>query len=118
VSRTLRVTTNSNASPAQPSATSGPSEIRPRVGFKPMMPHWLAGLRIEPPPSLACATGTIPEATAAAAPPLEPPLAYSGFHGLRHGPYASDSVVAQAPSSGTFERPTITSPARRNLSTM
>src|SRR6185369_5620971 len=108
VSRTLRVTANSNAIPAQPSAMSGPSEIRPRVGLRPMMPHWLAGLRIDPPPSLACAKGTIPDATAAAAPPLEPPLVCSRLHGLRHGPYASDSVVAHAPSSGTLVRPTIT----------
>ena len=31
------------------------------------------GIRIEPPPSLAPAIGTIPEATALAAPPLDPP---------------------------------------------
>ena len=33
----------------------------------------LAGMRIEPPPSPACATGTMPLATAAAEPPLDPP---------------------------------------------
>jgi len=32
-----------------------------------------AGMRIDPPPSLACAIGTIPAATAAAEPPLDPP---------------------------------------------
>ena len=31
-------------------------------------------MRIEPPPSLACAIGTMPAATAAAEPPLEPPV--------------------------------------------
>ena len=45
----------------------------PLVGFKPTKPHMAAGMRIEPPPSLALAAGTIPEATAAAAPPEEPP---------------------------------------------
>jgi hypothetical protein len=43
-------------------------------------------MRIEPPPSLACATGTIPDATAAADPPLEPPVECAGFHGLRLAP--------------------------------
>ena len=43
-------------------------------------------MRIEPPPSLACATGTIPDATAAAEPPLEPPVEWSRFQGLRVGP--------------------------------
>ena len=43
-------------------------------------------MRIEPPPSLACATGTMPDATAAAEPPLEPPVEWSGLQGLRVGP--------------------------------
>ena len=34
---------------------------------------YLAGTRMEPPPSLACAMGTMPAATAAAEPPLLPP---------------------------------------------
>ena len=37
--------------PAHDSASSGPSEMRPRDGFKPKSPHMLAGMRIEPPPS-------------------------------------------------------------------
>ena len=43
-------------------------------------------MRIDPPPSPACATGTIPLATAAAEPPLEPPVLCVGFHGLCVGP--------------------------------
>ena len=43
-------------------------------------------MRIEPRPSPPCAMGTIPAATAAAAPPDEPPTMWSGFHGLRQGP--------------------------------
>ena len=45
----------------------------PNDGFKPKTPHSAAGIRIEPAPSEPCATGPIPAATAAAAPPLEPP---------------------------------------------
>ena len=41
---------------------------------------------MEPPPSLALAAGTMPEATAAAAPPEDPPGLWSGFQGLRVGP--------------------------------
>ena len=66
-------TTCRTTRPPQPSLSSGPSETRPRDGFSPTRPHMLAGMRIEPPPSLACATGTMPLATAAAEPPLEPP---------------------------------------------
>ena len=59
--------------------------MRWRVGFRPTRPLWLAGIRIEPPPSLAWATGTIPAATAAAEPPLEPPVERSRSQGLRVG---------------------------------
>ena len=46
--------------------------------------------RIEPPMSLACATGTIPAATAAAAPPLDPAVERVVSHGFRHAPKAID----------------------------
>ena len=42
-------------------------------------------MRTEPPPSLPCATGASPAATAAAAPPLEPPAIRSRSHGVRAG---------------------------------
>ena len=44
----------------------GPTDTRPRAGLSPTSPQHAAGIRIEPPPSLPCATGTIPAATAAA----------------------------------------------------
>jgi hypothetical protein len=50
-------------------------------------------MRIDPSPSLACAVGTIPAATADAAPPEEPPAMWSGFHGLRHAPRRSEFVT-------------------------
>ncbi|SOZ34877.1 protein of unknown function [Cupriavidus neocaledonicus] len=67
----------------------------------------------EPPPSLACAIGTMPAATAAAAPPLEPPALCAGFHGLRVAPPNALSVVALKPNSGVWVRPIVAKPARR-----
>src|SRR5213596_2413222 len=90
---------------------SGPGETRPRDGLSPNRPHSLAGMRMDPPPSLAWAMGTMPEATAAADPPLEPPAERDVSHGLRVGPCASGSVVGTMPSSGQFVFPTITNPA-------
>src|ERR1700745_4458944 len=84
-SRTVLVTAPSITPPAHASPTSGPSLTRPRVGLSPTSPHSLAGMRIEPPPSLACATGTRPAATAAAAPPGDPPALCVGLHGVRVG---------------------------------
>ena len=39
-------------------------------------------MRIEPPPSVPSASVVMPPATAAPAPPEEPPEVYSRFHGL------------------------------------
>src|SRR5207247_1412134 len=89
VSRTERATTCSIESPPQPSPASGPRDVRPRDGFKPTSPHSLDGIRIEPPPSLACATGTNPAATAAAEPPLAPPGERPVSHGVAGGPQAT-----------------------------
>jgi hypothetical protein len=55
----------------------------------PLMP---AGMRMEPPPSEPCAKGSSPAATAAAAPPLEPPASSAVSHGQRAGPATSFSV--------------------------
>ena len=54
-----------------------------------------AGIRIEPPPSLACAKGTIPAATEAALAPLEPPGMRVRSQGLHVGPLTTGSVVGQ-----------------------
>ena len=85
LSRTLRLTTWPIDSPPQPSPASGAIEMRARVGLSPNRPQQDAGMRIEPPPSVACATGSMPATTAAAAPPDEPPGECSRFQGLRHG---------------------------------
>ena len=55
---------------------------RPCVGLSPTIPHRAAGLRIEPPVSEPSANGQSPAATAAAEPPLEPPVMRSRFQGL------------------------------------
>src|SRR5699024_2899773 len=73
LSRTLRLNTKSIEAPCHCLPTPGPTGVLPRVGFKPNNPEKEAGIRIDPPPSLAPATGTTPEAIAAAAPPLDPP---------------------------------------------
>src|SRR5690349_20604713 len=74
------------------SGTTGPWEIRPRVGLIPNRPHTLLGMRMEPPPSLPWATGASPDATAAAAPPLDPPADLARSHGVRAGGATSPSV--------------------------
>src|SRR5471032_1718806 len=113
LSRTLMLTTWPQENPAQPSPRSGPSGLRARVGFNPNTPDADAGIRIEPPPSLACATGIMRAATAAAAPPDEPPEECAGFHGLRVGPNSRDSVVGNMPNSGVELLPKIVTPALR-----
>jgi len=55
------------------SSAFGPAETRPREGFKPTPPHNAAGMRIEPAMSVPWAIGTMPAATAAPPPPVEPP---------------------------------------------
>src|SRR5205809_3622406 len=96
-SRTERVTAWFTEAPAQPSPT-GAKETRPRDGFMPKSPVQDAGMRIEPPPSLACAAGTMPAATAAEAPPDEPPGVRERSHGLRATPKRSLSVTGHRPN--------------------
>src|SRR6185312_16168302 len=95
------------------SPRSGPAGVRARLGFNPNTPEAEAGIRIDPPPSLACATGRMRAATAAAAPPDEPPEECSRFQGLRVGPNRRDSVVGISPNSGLELLPKIETPASR-----
>ena len=46
------------------------------------MPQKCAGNRIEPPKSETISSGVMPAATAAAAPPLDPPAVRPRFHGF------------------------------------
>lgn len=54
----------------------------PAVGTRVTSPHSAAGTRREPVASEPCARGTAPQATAAAAPPLDPPTEPVGSHGV------------------------------------
>src|SRR5258708_29489330 len=107
-SRTERVTACWIEAPAQPSPW-GAKDTRPRDGFMPKSPQQDAGVRIEPPPSLAWAAGTIPAATAAAAPPEDPPGVRDRSQGLRQTPRNSDSVLRHRPNSGVLVLPQIES---------
>src|SRR6266536_3421275 len=89
----------------------GADETRPRAGLRPNSPQHEDGIRIDPPPSLPCAAGAIPTATATAAPPLEPPGVSDVSHGLRQTPFKSDSVTTVIPSSQVFVFPSRTNPA-------
>ena len=91
--------------------------MRPRLGLSPTSPQQAAGMRIEPPPSLPWASGTMPGATAAAAPPEEPPGVRSVSQGLRVGPKRRGSVTGRIPNSGRLVLPTITKPASRRRRT-
>ena len=91
MSRTDRVITPSETSPPYMSAWAGPCGTRPRDGFSPTRPQQAAGMRIDPAPSVAWAIGTMPEATAAAAPPEEPPALRVRSKGLRVGPKRTGS---------------------------
>src|SRR5450755_404374 len=93
LSRTLREMTCPIVYPFQISVRSGPTGVRPRVGLSPKRPQQDAGMRIDPPPSLACESGTMPAATAAADPPLDPPDESSGFQGFLVGPKSVGSVA-------------------------
>src|SRR4030081_3314996 len=113
LSPTLMLTTWPQENPAQPSPRSGPSGLRARVGFNPNTPDAEAGMRIEPPPSLAWAAGRMRAATAAPAPPDEPPEECARFQGFRVGPNSRDSVVGINPNSGLELFPKIVIPALR-----
>src|SRR6202035_4577254 len=99
--------------PLQASPRSRPTGLRARVGFNPKTPDAEAGMRIEPPPSLACARGTMRAATAAPAPPEDPPEDWSRFQGFRVGPNRRDSVVGINPNSVVELFPKMVSPASR-----
>ena len=75
-------------------------------------------MRMDPPPSPPPASGTMPAATAAAEPPLEPPAVRPRSHGLLVGPKASGSVYGSRPNSGRLVLPTNTNPAARKRRTI
>ena len=89
---------------------------RPGPGMKPNKPFIAAGIRIEPPPSLAWATGTMRLATAAAEPPDEPPAERVGSHGLCVTPSRMVSVLPSKPNSDVVVLPITMRPAASSRS--
>src|SRR6516164_1760954 len=85
--------------------------IRPGVGRMPTMPQKAAGMRIEQPKSVPCASGTMPVATATADPPEEPAGLSDGFQGLRVAPNTSFTVLAPVANSGVLVLAVTTAPA-------
>ena len=73
--------------------------------MSPNSPHAEAGYRIDPPRSFACAAATIPDATAAADPPLDPLVDRTVSQGLRAGPNRTDSQAGTIPNSGVLVLP-------------
>src|ERR687891_64208 len=95
----------------------GETGTRPNDGFRPTTPQKRAGIRIDPAPSLPSASGAMPAATAAAAPPLEPPETRSTFQGLLVVPNSGLSQTPLLPNSGVVVFPTRMAPAPRSRST-
>src|ERR1044071_5973538 len=98
-----------------PRGEGGHAGTRPKVGLMPKRPENAQGMRIEPPPSVPTASGPMPEATAAAAPPEDPPGVFAGFQGLRVMPVSGLSVTPFQPNSGVVVLPSNTAPASRSL---
>ena len=116
-SRTLWVTAWPALSPPRPSGWSFPSGTRDREGFSPNNPQFEAGIRIDPPLSVAWAAGTTPIATATAEPPLEPPALRVGSKGFGVTPNIAGAVHTFRPNSGVLVFPRRTSPAARRRPT-
>src|SRR6185436_7643796 len=91
--------------------------ISPYAGFNPTTPQAAAGIRMEPPVSVPMEAQLMPEATAAAEPPLDPPAERAMSCGLRTGPNADSSLVVPNANSCRLVLPTNTAPARRRLAT-
>ena len=70
------------------------------------------------PPSVPSASVVMPAATAAPAPPEEPPGVYSRFHGLRVTPQSGLWVAPEWANSGVVVRRCMMAPARSSRSTV
>ncbi len=66
------------------SGTTPSHEISPIVALSPTVPHAAEGMRIDPPVSVPSAPKHMPAASAAAAPPLDPPADREGSMRIAH----------------------------------
>src|SRR5438874_7155700 len=117
MSRTVRASGQTCATSSLPPA-AGYIGTRPKVGFRPTSPQKLAGMRIEPAPSVPRASGPSPPATAAAPPPVDPPGVLVRSQGLRDSPKSGLSVEPRQANSGRFVRPTKIAPEARSHFTL
>src|ERR1700754_1294090 len=76
-----------------------------------------AGMRTEPPPSVPMEIGLVPVATAADAPPLDPPAVFVTSPGFLVMPVSGLSVTPSQPSSGVVVLPTSTALCSRSRAT-
>ena len=83
----------------------------------PVTPTKAAGSRIEPPVSVALATGASRPATAAAEPPEDPPGTAAASHGFSTLPKALFSLLEPIANSSQFSLPRHTMPAAARRST-
>src|SRR3954454_22751506 len=83
----------------------------------PVTPHSEAGWRMEPPVSVAVATGATRAATAAAEPPEEPPGTSFRSQGFLTGPYQLVSLDDPMANSSMLVLPSVTMPAASSFST-
>src|SRR5690242_8556138 len=90
---------------------------RPSVCLNPTTPQHAAGMRLDPPPSVPTPIGANPAATAAAAPPLDPPQVRDRSHGLAVHPNSGASVKHLWPNSGVVVLPMRIAPAALSLAT-
>ena len=90
---------------------------RPGEGRSPTTLQKLAGLRSEPPMSEPSASGSIPHASATAAPPLLPPHVFVRSYGFSVAPNTALNVCDPAPNSGVLVLPMVIAPAWRMRST-
>lgn len=88
----------------------------PYGALNPTVPVKDAGPRVEPPMSDAVASVVIPAASAAPAPPEEPPGEYSVFHGLRVTPQTFEWVKPAIENSGVAVRAWTIAPASSSRS--
>ncbi len=90
--------------------------VRSRESLRPTSPQHEAGMRTEPPPSLACAIGTTPAATAAAAPPDEPAARKLGVPRIARGAAENGFGRRRQSDSGVVDLPSETMPVESTAS--
>src|SRR2546430_17619264 len=84
--------------------------MTPKLGFSPNTPQQCDGMRTEPPMSVPTSKLVNPAATAAAAPPDDPPTVRSRAHGLLVTPKMSLKVWKSPDQRGRLVLPNTTAP--------